>query len=422
MNLDVNNHPCFNEEVRRRTGRIHLPVAPACTIQCRYCNRRFDCIHESRPGVSSTVLQPEQARAWLHEMVSAHPAIGVVGIAGPGDPFANAERTMATLRLVRRDYPAMVLCVATNGLAIGPHIDELGALAVSHVTVTMNAVDPRIGKELYRWVRDGTRVLRGTAAAERLLERQLEAIPRLKRRGIIVKVNAIIVPGVNEDHIEEVARTAADYGADILNCLPLYPAPGSDFAHIPEPSAAVTRRVRAGAAAFIPLMHHCARCRADAVGLLGQSPDKADGESLLRHGRGHSPRTGRPYIAVATSEGCLVNEHLGAAAKFHVYDRGDDGPVCIERRPAPPPGGGDGRWMTLAERLGDCHALVVRYAGARPRQVLGEQGIQVHTASGLITPVLEALFGHKPLPVHLTTSLPARCGEGCGGGGEGCGG
>ena len=54
-------HPCFSEEAHHRFGRMHLPVAPACNIQCRYCVRKFDCANESRPGITSRVLTPEEA-------------------------------------------------------------------------------------------------------------------------------------------------------------------------------------------------------------------------------------------------------------------------------------------------------------------------------------------------------------------------
>ncbi len=51
-------HPCFNEEAKHTSARVHLPVAPKCNIQCNYCNRKFDCVNESRPGVTSSVLAP----------------------------------------------------------------------------------------------------------------------------------------------------------------------------------------------------------------------------------------------------------------------------------------------------------------------------------------------------------------------------
>ncbi|WP_227625365.1 hypothetical protein [Geofilum rubicundum] len=53
-------HPCFDEKARHAHARVHLPVAPNCNIQCNYCNRQFDCVNESRPGVTSTLLKPFQ--------------------------------------------------------------------------------------------------------------------------------------------------------------------------------------------------------------------------------------------------------------------------------------------------------------------------------------------------------------------------
>jgi MoaA/NifB/PqqE/SkfB family radical SAM enzyme len=45
----------------------------------------------------------------------------------------------------------------------------------------------------------------------------------------MVKVNSIILPGINEDHIEAVAQRMADLGVDLFNAMPYYPNAGSDF-------------------------------------------------------------------------------------------------------------------------------------------------------------------------------------------------
>ena len=161
--IDFDNHPCFSKEAHKKYGRIHLPVAPRCNIQCNFCNRKYDCINESRPGVTSNVLTPGQAVAYLENVVARRPEISVVGIAGPGDPFANPEETMETLRLVRRKFPKLMLCVATNGMGILPYIDELAELQTSHVTITMTSITPEIGAKVYAWVRDGRRPLPWTA-------------------------------------------------------------------------------------------------------------------------------------------------------------------------------------------------------------------------------------------------------------------
>lgn len=170
------DHPCFDEAARARTARVHLPVAPRCNVQCNYCNRKFDCVSESRPGVTSVVLSPEQAADYVDTVREQVPHLAVVGIAGPGDPFANSEKTLRTLRLVKQRHPDLLLCVSSNGLELAHHLDEVAELGISHVTVTMSTVDPEVGARIYRWVRDGRQVYRGREGAELLLSRQLSLI------------------------------------------------------------------------------------------------------------------------------------------------------------------------------------------------------------------------------------------------------
>jgi nitrogen fixation protein NifB len=304
--IDFNNHPCFSKDAHKKYGRVHLPVAPRCNMQCNFCNRKFDCVNESRPGVTSTVLTPPQALAYLDHVLERQPEISVVGIAGPGDPFANPDETMQTLRLVRAKYPKMMLCLATNGLGIGPYIDELPALQVSHVTVTITAIDPAIAGEIYAWIRDGKRPLRGEEAASLLIARQTEALFRLKSKGIVVKINSIIIPGINDEHIPDIARKVGEMGADIMNCMPLVPVKGAAFEELPEPDNLTTARVRLQSGLHLPQMSHCARCRADAVGYVGENVT-AEQVATLRHFANGSLNpaedAARPYVAVATLEG-----------------------------------------------------------------------------------------------------------------------
>ena len=268
MSLKLLNHPCFNDKVRHLFGRVHLPVAPKCNMQCNFCDRKYDCVNESRPGVTSMVLKPYQAICFLEKITEKRSDISVVGIAGPGDPFANPEETMETLRLVRKKYPDMLLCLATNGLNILPYIDELSKLKVSHVTITINAVNPEISKKIYSWIYYNKKVLSAEEGTVILLAKQLEAVKKLKNKGIAVKINTIIIPGINNEHIPAVAKKISEYNADILNCIPLYPVKNTVFANINEPSMKMVKQIRKQASKYITQMYHCARCRADAVGLL----------------------------------------------------------------------------------------------------------------------------------------------------------
>ena len=378
FNLD--RHPCYSLTGSHRFARIHLPVAPRCNIQCNYCNRKFDCVNESRPGVTSQVLSPVQALAYLEEMVEKIPSIEVVGIAGPGDPFANPYETMETLRLVRARFPEMMLCLASNGLHIGPWIEEIAELEVTHVTITINAVDPDIGALIYRWVRDGEKPLKGSEGAALMIERQLDAVARLAAAGVLVKVNSIVVPGVNDRHIPEIARVTKSLGAQLMNCIPLCPVEETPFEHLHEPDALMMARVRLQSGENIPQMSHCARCRADAVGLIGEDQSIDHADTLQQYTEMPTPLDlSRPYVAVATMEGMLVNLHLGEARKVILYAHHpeSDEYEIIDVRELPPIGGGDDRWRKLAQSLTDCRALLVSACGPRPKQVIEGFGLKV---------------------------------------------
>ena len=311
---DFRNHPCFNAEAKGRFGRIHLPVAPQCNIKCNFCDRKYDCVNESRPGVTSTLLSPPQALLYLQRVLEKEPRISVVGIAGPGDPFANGEETMTTLRLISERYPQLLLCVSSNGMAIAPYIEELASMAVSHVTITVCAVDAAIGAKIYGWVSDGKVVYHGRQGAELLLGRQLAAIAQLKRHGMVVKVNCIVIPGVNDHHVEEVAKTMKALGVDLFNCMAMFPNAGSPFGHLEQPSKELMEELRLAAERHLPQMRHCTRCRADAVGLLGEDRTTEFRSCLNACAKVDSAaKELRPYVAVASEEGILINLQIGRA-------------------------------------------------------------------------------------------------------------
>lgn len=261
-------HPCFYAKVQDRYGRIHLPVASSCNLACAYCRRDYDCPHESRPGVTSRLMAPAEALEHLERCLARLPFLAVVGIAGPGDPFSRPEPTLACLELVRRAHPELILCLSTNGLNLAPHVGDLVRLGVEFATLTINTVDPKVGGRLHRRVEHQGRVLRGEEAGGLLLERQLSALAGLKARGFTVKINTVVVPGINDAQVEAVARRVAGLGADLMNLIPLLPVEGTPLEGNPAPDHALMHHLRERAGRHVPQMRHCRRCRSDAVGLL----------------------------------------------------------------------------------------------------------------------------------------------------------
>jgi len=419
--MNIENHPCFNAKARHKYGRVHLPVAPRCNVQCNFCSRKYDCVNESRPGVTSSVLAPRMALAYLHQVMEQRREISVVGIAGPGDPFANPDETLQTLELVRDAYPEMLLCVATNGLNLAQYVSALAQLKLSHVTVTINAVTPVIGAKIYSWIRYDKRTHHGEAAAQYLLESQLNAIAAMKALGMVVKVNTVIVPGINDEHVSAIAEKMAELKVDILNCIPFYAVEGAAFANISEPGTGMISKIRKNAQQYIPQMKHCARCRADAVGLLGENT-VPDLKNILTAPDFPAPVTpNRPYLAVTSREGMLINQHLGEAEQVYIYAKAPGGSMqLVSIRPTPPRGGGDQRWQQLAETLSDCHTLLVNGIGPTPKQELAKTDLQVLEVEGLISDALSALENGQTLS-HLFKREAFACGTSCSGSGGGCG-
>ncbi len=415
------NHPCYSEDAHHHFARMHVAVAPACNVQCHYCHRKYDCASESRPGVVSERLSPDEAVRKVLAVAAEVPELSVVGIAGPGDALANPAATYATLEGIRRAAPDLTLCLSTNGLALPEHVERLAALGVRHVTVTVNAVDPAVGERITPWIVRGGRKVRGREAAQILSERQLEGIAGLAARGVLVKVNSVVIPGVNDGHLPEVARAVRGAGAFLVNLVPLISAPehGTHYGRIGQrgPTAAELEAVQAACAVAARVMRHCRQCRADAVGRLGEDrfedftlsrlpPEPARDARELRAERCERVERARAIaarerdaalsrvagapadlsarIAVATKAGGLVDQHFGHAREFLVYDVSRAGAALVGRRATAlycTGGEGDDDALEVALRaLSGCRAVLVAKVGRCPEGRLAAAGIEPVTA------------------------------------------
>ncbi|WNY28189.1 FeMo cofactor biosynthesis protein NifB [Methanimicrococcus stummii] len=276
----ISEHPCYSPEAQHKFGRLHLAVAPSCNIQCNYCDRKFDCVNESRPGVTSEVLSPKSALEKTAQILKQHPYIRVVGIAGPGDPLDNDE-TFETFRLIRENFPDITLCISTNGLLLPDRFSELAESDVETLTVTLNAIDPDIQKEIIDMIYYNGKKYEGREAAEILIENQLKGIQMAVTAGMTVKINTVLIPGINDKHIIEIAKKMNGLGVYIMNVMPLINQ--AAFADIVPPTDAERKAVQDACAPYVKQMKHCRQCRSDAYGLLGNDlsvEKKASGKEL----------------------------------------------------------------------------------------------------------------------------------------------
>ena len=260
-------HPCFAMGKKSRAGRIHLPVSPGCNIECRFCDRQIND-YEDRPGVTGEVISPSEAPDIIRKSLELCPDIKVVGIAGPGDTLAT-NFALDTFRIVKEQFPDLVKCMSTNGLLLMEKADEIIEVGIDSLTVTVNAVDPEIEAKLNDGIRYHGEYISGVEGAKILIENQLKGIKKVADAGVTVKVNTVLVPGINNDHIEEIAKTVKEQGAKIYNIIPLIPQ--HKLKDIPAPKCADIDGARQKAEKYIDVFRHCQHCRADAIGVPGET-------------------------------------------------------------------------------------------------------------------------------------------------------
>lgn len=392
-------HPCYNEDAHRNFARMHIPVAPRCNIQCNYCNRKFDCCNESRPGVTSELLTPEQALEKICYVREKIPNLSVIGIAGPGDPLAN-EETFQTLELIGKNFPELTLCVSTNGLALPDNAKRLYELGVRFITVTMNASNPETGSKIYDHVIFRNEHLVGEEGALTLLYRQTEGIRMCAELGMAVKVNIVMIPGINDGDIPALVKKVKALGAYMVNILPLIPIQGTAFSDLRAPTPAERKAMMDLCELDARMMRHCRQCRADAIGLLGEDRSQ-EFVHLGGCGSGCGPSPAlhidgdRSKVAVAIDTyGKICG--FGSASSFRVYSLDTDGIHLLRDIPVDrtsPVSGDEHKLhiMRILESLSGCGRIIAREIGELPSRMLSESDIEMILDKGDPSKALEHL-------------------------------
>ena len=428
----IAKHPCYSEEAHHHYARMHVAVAPACNIQCNYCNRKYDCANESRPGVVSELLTPKEAAHKVLVIAGKIPQMTVLGIAGPGDPLANPEKTFETFERIAEKAPDIKLCLSTNGLMLPDYVDRIKQLNVDHVTITINMVDPEIGTKIYPWVHYRRRRYKGLEAARILHERQMEGLQALREADILCKVNSVMIPGINDEHLVEVDEVIRSKGAFLHNIMPLISAPehGTHFGLTGQrgPTPKELKALQDNCSGNMKMMRHCRQCRADAVGLLGEdrsqefTKDKfmemAPEYNLEQRQEVHAgieqfkeqlqaakakvkgakkvANSPKILVAVATKGGGLVNQHFGHAKEFQVFEvDANDAKFVGHRKIDHYCQSGYGEEATLEhiiKAISDCKAVLVSKIGHCPQDELHKAGIQTVEAYDVIEKVAREFY------------------------------
>lgn len=232
-------------------------MAKKCNIKCIYCFSGKT--NSNYPGTASKVITPEEALSIVERAVKRHEYVKVAGISGPGDPLANLE-TFETLSQIKKRFPSLIRCICTNGLLIEDYLEFIEEY-VDVITITMNTLNAREGSRIYKRVNYKNKIYKGREGSKLLIKKQLKGLKLVHEKGLLIKINTVLIPEINSNSISKLAKKISRY-ADIMNIIPLV---SNDLL---EPTMYEIVRIREECEKYLSQFYSCRRCRSDALGTL----------------------------------------------------------------------------------------------------------------------------------------------------------
>jgi cyclic pyranopterin phosphate synthase len=172
----------------RRHNNLRISVTDRCNLRCTYCMPE-DVVFMDR----SALLTFEEITHFVR--VAAPLGIDKVRLTG-GEPLMRRDLTKL-VRMIAEVPGLHDLGLTTNGLLLADQAQPLYDAGLRRINVSLDTLDPGRFRQLAR--RDG-------------LERVLAGIHAAQATGFDpVKVNAVIVRGVNEQDVVPLARFAREH-------------------------------------------------------------------------------------------------------------------------------------------------------------------------------------------------------------------
>lgn len=219
----------------RIINNLRISVTDRCNFRCRYC-------------------MPEEGLSWLNrdELLTFEEITRLVNIlAGLG---VSKLRLTGGEPLLRKELPVLVamlsripgihdIALTTNGFFLAEQADDLVRAGLTRINVSMDSMDPQIFSTMVR--RDYLHhVLEG-----------LEIVERLSLRPI--KVNVVLIRGINDHEIESFARLARTKPF-VIRFIEFMPIGADDGWSIDKviPSHEIIERINAMGNKLVPVEYH----------------------------------------------------------------------------------------------------------------------------------------------------------------------
>lgn len=182
----------ITDQLRRPLRSLRISVTDRCNLRCNYCMPEDEYVWLPR----DEILSFEE----LSTLVDVFISLGV-----------EKFRLTGGEPLLRHDLPVLVrslaaksgvrdLALTTNGVLLASQADALAAAGLRRITISLDTLRPDRFQRLTRQ-NELTRVLDGIASA--------------RRAGLAIKLNAVIVRGVNDDELNDLIAYGQSLAAEV---------------------------------------------------------------------------------------------------------------------------------------------------------------------------------------------------------------
>ena len=172
----------------RRITYLRLSITDRCNLRCRYCRPE-----EGVPFIPhKEILRFEE----LERLAAIFCSLGInkVRVTG-GEPFSR-RGCLPFLTRLRKIEGVQHLHITTNGVKTSRYLDELVAIGLDGINVSLDTLDQKRFSKITR--RD-------------YLEAVLQSVHGALARGIPLKINCVVLEDTGDDDIIQLAGLARDF-------------------------------------------------------------------------------------------------------------------------------------------------------------------------------------------------------------------
>lgn len=182
--------PPITDAAGRQFRTLRVSLTGTCNLACRYCT-------SGEPGAAAP---PTDYHRLAGHILRLHRRLGLRTLRFTGGEPLLYRDLLPLLRQLRPQMPGVLFKLSTNGFLLARQAAALAEAGLSSVNVSLDAVDEEV---FFRMTR------------RRVLPQVLEGLEAARAAGLAVKINSVIMRGLNEGQVVPLLR----YG--LSSALPL---------------------------------------------------------------------------------------------------------------------------------------------------------------------------------------------------------